>query len=110
MLSGETTVGKYPLKCIEVFDRISHRIERSGGANFWEYAELTDDPREKIAKSAVVMANEARAHAIVSLIPKWNYDPLSFLVASEILRHLCLWRRNLKSPVAWHLIAAFSLW
>jgi pyruvate kinase len=31
MLSGETTVGKYPLKCIEVFDRIAKRIERSGG-------------------------------------------------------------------------------
>jgi pyruvate kinase len=67
MLSGETTVGKYPLKCIEVFDRIAQRIERSGGANYWEGAELTD-PREKIAKSAVVMANELRATAIVSLI------------------------------------------
>lgn len=67
MLSGETTVGKYPLKCIEVFDRISQRIERSGGANYWEHAELTD-PREKIALSAVVMANELRAHAIITLI------------------------------------------
>src|SRR6267142_950496 len=67
MLSGETTVGKYPLKCIEVFDRIAQRTERSGGANYWDHAELTD-PREKIAKSAVVMANELRAHAIVTLI------------------------------------------
>ena len=67
MLSGETTVGKYPLKCVEVFDRISQRIERSGGANYWEHAELTD-PRQKIAKSAVVMANELRATAIVCLI------------------------------------------
>ncbi len=67
MLSGETTVGKYPLKCVEVFDRIAQRIERSGGADYWEHAELVD-PREKIAKSAVVMANELRAHAILSLI------------------------------------------
>ncbi len=67
MLSGETTVGKYPVKCVEVFDRIAHRIERSGGANYWEHAEFTN-PREKIAKSAVVMANELRAVAIVSLI------------------------------------------
>ncbi len=67
MLSGETTVGKYPLKCVEVFDRIAQRIELSGGANYSEHAELVD-PREKIAKSAVVMANELRAHAIVSLI------------------------------------------
>jgi pyruvate kinase len=67
MLSGETTVGKYPLTCIEVFDRIAQRIEHSGGANYWEQAELTD-PREKIAKSAVVMANELRAQAIVCLM------------------------------------------
>ena len=67
MLSGETTVGKYPMKCVEVFDRIAQRIERSGGANYWEHAELKD-PREKIAKSAVVMANELRAAAIISLI------------------------------------------
>ena len=37
MLSGETTVGKYPLKCIEVFDRIATRIERSGSAQFHEH-------------------------------------------------------------------------
>ena len=67
MLSGETTVGKYPLKCIEVFDRIAQRIERSGGANYWEQAELSD-PREKVAKSAVVLANEMRAHAVVILM------------------------------------------
>ncbi|MDB6032181.1 MAG: pykF, partial [Verrucomicrobiales bacterium] len=46
MLSGETTVGKYPLKCIEVFDRIAQRIERSGGAGYQETAELLT-PRHK---------------------------------------------------------------
>src|SRR5277367_951888 len=64
MLSGETTVGKYPLKCIEVFDRISTRIERSGSAQFHDAAELTM-PREKLVKSAVVMANELKAAAIL---------------------------------------------
>ncbi len=46
MLSGETTVGKYPLKCIEVFDRIATRIERSGSAQFHDLAELTNRPAE----------------------------------------------------------------
>jgi pyruvate kinase len=64
MLSGETTVGKYPLQCIEVFDRISRRIERSGGANFAEKA-LMNTPRQKMVKSAVVMANELKAEAIL---------------------------------------------
>src|SRR5947209_15607913 len=42
MLSGETTVGKYPVKCVEVFARIAKRIERSGGANFQDFAELAN--------------------------------------------------------------------
>jgi pyruvate kinase len=64
MLSGETTVGKYPIKCIEVFDRIARRIERSGGANFFEQAPMITN-RQKLVKSAVVMANELRAEAIL---------------------------------------------
>ena len=65
MLSGETTVGKYPLKCIEVFDRIAIRTERSGNALFHEAAELTS-AREKLVKSAVVVANELKAAAILT--------------------------------------------
>src|SRR6266700_2069659 len=64
MLSGETTVGKYPLQCIEVFDRIARRIERSGGASYFEQAQLTS-PRQKLVKSAVIMANELKAEAIL---------------------------------------------
>jgi pyruvate kinase len=64
MLSGETTVGKYPVKCVEVFDRIARRIERSGSAQFHESAEL-ETSRQKLVKSAVVMANELKAVAIL---------------------------------------------
>jgi pyruvate kinase len=71
MLSGETTVGKHPLKCIEVFDRISRRTERSGSAQFYETAELTH-PRQKLVKSAVVMANELKAQAILVITRSGN--------------------------------------
>jgi pyruvate kinase len=64
MLSGETTVGQYPLKCLEVFDRVSRRIERSGGANFQLRAELSTQ-RQKLLKSAVVMANEVKAAGLI---------------------------------------------
>jgi pyruvate kinase len=64
MLSGETTVGKYPVKCVEVFDRIARRTERSGGANYYEHARLTS-PRQKLVKSAVVMANELKADGLL---------------------------------------------
>jgi pyruvate kinase len=71
MLSGETTVGKHPLKCIEVFDRIATRIERSGGANFFEHSDLTSS-RQKLVKSAVVMANELKAEAILVITRSGN--------------------------------------
>jgi pyruvate kinase len=86
MLSGETTVGKYPLQCLEVFNRISRRIEASGGAGFHERAELTS-PRQKLAKSAVVMADELRADAIIVLTLRGN-----------MARHTA-WMRPRYSPV-----------
>lgn len=56
MLSGETTVGKYPVQCVKVLDRVASRIERSGGAGYAEHAILEDD-RQKTVSSAVVLAN-----------------------------------------------------
>ncbi|MEA3188184.1 MAG: pyruvate kinase, partial [Chthoniobacter sp.] len=56
MLSGETTVGKYPVQCVKVLDKIAKRIERSGGAGFAADAVLADE-REKTVRSAVVLAN-----------------------------------------------------
>jgi pyruvate kinase len=93
MLSGETTVGKHPLKCIEVFDRIARRIERSGGAQYSDQAEMTQ-PRQKLVKSAVVMANELKAEAILVFTRRGNmaryagwlrprYSPVYALCASN---------------------------
>lgn len=56
MLSGETSVGKYPLQCVETFDRVARRIERSGGANFAREA-VIDGPRQKTVAAAVSLAN-----------------------------------------------------
>jgi pyruvate kinase len=101
MLSGETTVGKYPLKCVEVFDRIAQRIERSGGANFYEQAELTS-PRQKMVKSAVVLANELKADAIVV-----------FTIRGNMARHTA-WMRPRNSAIyavceTWSVANALSL-
>jgi pyruvate kinase len=56
MLSGETTVGRYPVRCVEVFDRVARRIERSGGAGFAKEPQLRD-ARQKTVASAVMLAN-----------------------------------------------------
>ena len=71
MLSGETTVGKYPLKCIEVFDRIARRIERSGSACFHERTEFTS-PRQKLVHSAVVLADQLKADALLVFTIRGN--------------------------------------
>lgn len=86
MLSGETTVGQYPLKCVEVFDRIARRIERSGGANYHLEARLTS-PRQKLIKSAVVMADQLHADGIVV-----------FTVRGHMARHAA-WLRPRHSPI-----------
>jgi pyruvate kinase len=56
MLSGETSVGKYPVKCVEIFDRVARRIERSGGAGYAGEA-VIDGPRQKTVAAAVSLAN-----------------------------------------------------
>ncbi len=64
MLSGETSVGKYPVKCIEIMDRIAQRVERSGGANYAEMARM-DSLGAKMVKAANVMAQEVSAEALI---------------------------------------------
>jgi pyruvate kinase len=56
MLSGETSVGRYPERCVEALVRISTRIERSGGHNFG-HAVVLQDERQKVARAAVTLAD-----------------------------------------------------
>ncbi len=65
MLSGETSVGKYPVQCVETFDRVARRIERSGGAGFASEA-IIDGVRQKTVAAAVSLANNfANAKIVV---------------------------------------------
>ena len=64
MLSGETTVGKYPFECVRVVDAIARRVEEELAADFPEPAVFID-PRMKFMRSAVVMANEFPGSRIV---------------------------------------------
>jgi pyruvate kinase len=65
MLSGETTIGRYPVECVQILEKIACRIE----------TELTDDKTEpatfphekmKVLRAAVVMANEVPGAQIVT--------------------------------------------
>ena len=64
MLSGETTVGKYPVKCVEILDRIARSTESSRGLRFTVNLALEDD-KQQIAKAAVDLATSISAKAII---------------------------------------------
>jgi pyruvate kinase len=65
MLSGETSIGRYPVECVQVLNRVALRIERSGGAGYAKAA-ILEDNRQKTVASAVVLANSLpRAKIIV---------------------------------------------
>ena len=64
MLSGETSVGAYPVKCVEIMDRIARRIERSGSAGYSEHAAM-NSLHARLARSACVLARELKAAALI---------------------------------------------
>lgn len=64
MVSGETSVGQYPVKCIEVLDRIARRMEKEPGANFCADIELRTE-KQFTVKSAVVLANSLEDASII---------------------------------------------
>lgn len=64
MLSGETTVGQYPLKCIEVMKKISYQVETHAPLSHNSDIDLKL-PKNKMLKSAVVLAQELENTAIM---------------------------------------------
>ena len=64
MLSGETTVGKYPVKCVEILDRIARSTESSRGLRFTDNL-LVEGDKQHIAKAAVDLAESISAKAII---------------------------------------------
>ncbi len=79
MLSGETTIGKYPLECVNTLDRIARRIEEEGDLVFEEPA-LLEGEKVKVLQSAVVLANELPNSALLTFTRRgFNAAALSAL-------------------------------
>jgi pyruvate kinase len=71
MLSGETTVGKYPFECVQVLDRIARRIEQEGPFLFAEPEQVSGD-KIKVLKSAVLLAHQFPGSAILTFTRHGN--------------------------------------
>lgn len=66
MLSGETSIGRYPDKCIEVLDSVARRIEeRYPAGRFASDAPLKTN-KHKTAKAAIVLANSIPGSKLVT--------------------------------------------
>ena len=65
MLSGETTVGQYPLECVQMLDKISRRIEIEENPDHTEPAAFSTE-KMKVLHSAVVLANELAGSKLVT--------------------------------------------
>lgn len=86
MLSGETSVGRYPLKCVEIMNRIASRIEQSGGAGYFEEAKMTSK-YAKLVKSAAVLAEEC------------NADALIVFTTTGVIARNAAWLRLISTPI-----------
>ena len=65
MLSGETTVGKYPTRCVELMDRVARRIERSGGMGFGKQVSLRTEKQKTIQAAANLADSIPKALLVV---------------------------------------------
>ena len=64
MLSGETTVGKHPLRCVRQLDAIARATERNQGLGFTKNL-IKNSDKEHLAATAVELAESLEAKGIV---------------------------------------------
>src|SRR6266567_2793434 len=101
MLTGETSLGHYPVECVRVLNRVALRIERSGGAGYAEAA-ILKDKRQKMVASAVLLANSLANSKIivftrhgamagnVSKLRPANAPIFAFTSSKEVYRQLSI--------------------
>lgn len=103
MLSGETTIGKYPLECVQMLDTICRRIEQEADDEWTSRAAFTGE-RMKVLHSAVVLANEISDSKLITftrhgfmaqglaLLRPAHSPILTFTPSIEVFRQLRLLR------------------
>jgi pyruvate kinase len=111
MLSGETTIGRYPVECVEVLRRVALRIERSGGAGYAKDAML-ENIRQKTVASAVALANSlpdsklivftlhGRMARYASNLRPERAPIFAFTPGEEVYRQLALYWGTFPVPIA----------
>ncbi len=76
MLSGETAAGQYPVRCVEVLDKIARRIEEGPGLDFYLERPPPTTQRGHIAQGACRLADSLGARAIVVMTRRGQFGQL----------------------------------
>ena len=103
MLSGETTVGRHPVECVQVLDKIARRIEENEPDDVLAPISLGGD-KVKLLHAAVVLANELPGSLLLTFTRKGYMAQglaamrprqaiiLAFTPSLEVLRQLRMLR------------------
>ena len=65
MLSGETTIGRYPEECVAIFDKIARRIEEEGPFELAD-PDLLNGDKLNLLRSAVHLAHEIEGSKLLT--------------------------------------------
>lgn len=77
MLSDETTVGKFPLNCIDVMKQVAKEVEKTNLNMLYEFPERTKDQEWELLKSGVEYAENIGAQALLLITD--NKDHIRFV-------------------------------
>jgi pyruvate kinase len=81
MLSGETTIGLYPLECVEVMKNIIRTIEPTEKRGINEVLELKE-PKAKMLRSAAVLAQELDSEGNSGIVVFTRSGMLAYTLAA----------------------------
>lgn len=76
MLSGETATGSYPVRAVEMLDRIARRIELEPSMGFYRERPAPRSLREELAQSACRLADSLDAAAIIVITRRGLFGQL----------------------------------
>lgn len=102
MLSGETSVGEHPIRCVETLDRIAMRMEREGSIGNGKLAVLETD-KQKLVNAALILADTIPGSdlvvftrrgimAVQAAMLRPTANIYAFASTPEVCRHLALAR------------------
>ena len=111
MLSGETAVGKYPIKCVETMSSICKKVESK--LNYWGRIRSFPISRENTEEDAVILVTRIAKDINADLIVTYTYTGKSVKklsgggVSCPIFAVTDNWKTFNKLPLVWNVLPMY---